>query len=938
MKNFLCRLFNLYPGEERNAFLFAFLALCWSFGSNLGFKYSDALLLIHVGAAALPTVYILSACGMIIPAVLLLNTINRVGSSKIFVSILLLVAGFYLSVFFLIASGVGTDSGWLWYLLRIVSFQLDVLLITSYWTFIDKYHNMQDSKRKYVLFSLTVFCGQALTGFTMQSALLSFSSVLIVIVFTMILSLFLVRRITTSMHLAHDQGVLEEEEELSARTTFAQTVRDIAKSPFTLLLMLNNFTIFLMWVSAEYNYLSFFDMHFDPPGHTLPDGGAKNAAITLFLGKMLASVSVTNLIFGLFLYSRLIRKFGVVSLLFFTPVVIIFAMSGWLIHPVIIFPILSYIVVEGFLEVIDESNFSLLLNAVPKKLKYRVRILIESFLEPLAMLCTGLVLKVSGSHSILLCLLLAIGAFILAFVLRKAYQTAVYQNIAKNAIHFERTPIEWFSRMTPEVRRNEIEQLFNILKTGKSVEERLFAAKSILSLNDPLLLPKLMEISKELSPEYQISLLEYLDDSPLAAENSVKEHLLAWLTDLNHQDVIASTKYLLARQGLLHPENVYQDLEQNQPTLKGAAIITLKQFSEHLTPHALLQNRAIADEHLQKMLKSTDLNDLRLAIELLGEEGSNAHYALLISFLNHPSRLIRHEAIASYAKIATPQCRQHAKLIIGHLRRSEDTFFRRECLKALGKIGDPTLIRDILDASKHLHQSEIRLTETIVRKMGLAGVPTLLTITKNTSMPDRCRALAGRILGHLALSHLHANLKEIIDIELERASFYYYYYHTIQQRYPDKDLSLLVEALQTGYHSVMDFMIQILSTAGEVEDCDLISRLFRSKSSKVRSQVVEMLEKTCDPKIFKTLRPFLEDVPPQEIFNSYLRNKKELLTLEQLLIILQKSSSHVDQIVSVTLMQEINAPHWKEALNRLLSSNEPIFRHFARELIESCNN
>jgi hypothetical protein len=227
------------------------------------------------------------------------------------------------------------------------------------------------------------------------------------------------------------------------------------------------------------------------------------------------------------------------------------------------------------------------------------------------------------------------------------------------------------------------------------------------------------------------------------------------------------------------------------------------------------------------------------------------------------------------------------------------------------------------------------MTELIIRKMRNKAVAPLLAITKDTSMPDRCRALSGRILGHLALSHLHANLHEIIGLEISRAAFYYYYSHTIQGRYPDRDLSLLVEALQTGYHSVIDFVIQVLSTAGEVEDCDLIARLARSRSSKIRSQVVEMLEKTCDPKIFKSLRPFLEDAPPQEIFTLHFEDSKEFLTLEEILKKLNSSSSHVDQIISVMLMKELNAPQWKDALMRLMTSNEPIFRHFAKELIES---
>ena len=152
--------------------------------------------------------------------------------------------------------------------------------------------------------------------------------------------------------------------------------------------------------------------------------------------------------------------------------------------------------------------------------------------------------------------------------------------------------------------------------------------------------------------------------------------------------------------------------------------------------------------------------------------------------------------------------------------------------------------------------------------MGLRTVPALLSITKDTQMADRCRLLAGRILGRLALPQLRANLSDIIRQEIERAYVYFYHYHTIQSRYPEWDLSMLRDVLITGYHSVLDFIIQILGVAGEIEDEELLSRSLRSPNPKVRSQVVETLEKTCEPQIFRLLQPLVDDIPYEEKIRS----------------------------------------------------------------------
>lgn len=933
MKSGICRLFNLYPGEEKNAFLFALLAFCWSLGINLGFKYSDALLLIHVGAKALPTVYIISACGMIVPAFVLIKIVNRVSSHKIFLGVIGLVIAFYSFIFSCLQMDL--DAGWLWYMLKIVSFQLDALLITAYWTFIDQYHNMQDAKRIYVLFSLTVFCGQAFTGFIMQLGLIPVKNIFLIIILCMIAAIFLVLRIHKQLHHSHDQAVSEEEQEPTAPMKLGKILSSLFKSRFTVLVMINNFAIFLMWVTAEFNYLSFFDHYFDPPGTQLPDGGAKSAAITLFLGKILATVSVTNLIIGLFVYSRLVRRFGVTSLLFFSPVVMIIAMGGWTIHPAIIFPIMAYFVVEGFLEVIDDSNFNLLLNAIPKRLKYRARILIESFLEPTAMLCSGILLSVPFINPVYLCLLISITVVCVAYFIKQRYHSSVYRNLAANTIHFERSISDWFQQAPAGERDLQVEQLFDIVSNGSTESELIFAIHGLLGLNDPKVLQRLLSLLKKADPRPQKVLLDALIKKPFTIQKHIAEQLSNWLPSVSDDSVESHIYYFLSQAGVLHPENMMKDLESKNLLRKAAAIVTLRKSSHNLPKEILIQNTKIADEALVSLLDSTTEDELCMGLHILGTEALSSNHKQLLTYINHPSRRVRCQAIEAFSNIATPQCRPTAKVLITHLRSSQDSVFRKSCLRALGKLDDPTLIRDLIASSLHFRQSDRRLVESIIKKMGLSSVPMLLTSLKDTSLPDRCRALAGRILGHLALHHLHANLHDIMKVEIERAYFYFYHYQCIQGKYPDKDLSLLVEALETGYHSVIEFIVQLLSSAGEVEDSDLISRLFRSKDPKLRSQVVETLERTCDREIFKSLRPLIENIPASEVLRKYIEGRRHVLDLSELLNKLCRSSSPVNRIVSVTLMKQFNEPQWKDMLNNLLSSQEEIFRHFARELIES---
>ena len=106
----------------------------------------------------------------------------------------------------------------------------------------------------------------------------------------------------------------------------------------------------------------------------------------------------------------------------------------------------------------------------------------------------------------------------------------------------------------------------------------------------------------------------------------------------------------------------------------------------------------------------------------------------------------------------------------------------------------------------------------------------------------------------------------------------------------------------TGYHSVIDFIIQLLGVAGEIEDSELLSRSMRSSNPKVRSQVIETLERTCDTSLFRLLQGLVDEVPLQVKLRSY---PKQPHTLEQLLNHLRSSPSLVDQIAAAAVSSSL---------------------------------
>lgn len=928
MKSFFRRLFHIYPGEEKSSFMFACLAFLWAFAVTSGLKFADALFLIHVGAEHLPTVYIITACIMIGITTILLRVFQVWTPGKIFTIALSLGVVFYLFTFLCLQLNLGTISDWLWYGLRIFGFILFAVSVTCFWTFVDQYHDLQDAKRLYSLFSSMIFLGVASTGFIMRSGLIEFQTLTICITALLLLAIYWIRKIQSDVKAVHDESDLEAyvtPSEHSLKTV----MRSVLQSRFTMLLMLGNFLTYVLLVITEYSYLSDFDHRFDTTHPSLP-GGEATATLTLFLGQLITFVSLGNLVFGLFIYSRLVKRFGSTSLLIVTPAILLITFSGWPLTDSLLFPILGYLVVEGTLYVIDDSNFNLMLNAVPAKVKYKIRIIIESFFEPIGMLTSAMLLSVSWIDSKILGLILSFVLLVVALSLQTRYFKAIYRNLSENAIHFQRTLQGWLWNLNKKDQRFAENRFLAILNKGGH-KDQLFAAEGLIAFDDPKIIPRLLETVDQLDAKSKIQFIHMLAKSAFASDADVLDTLHSWAYDENEPLLRGTIHYYLASQGLLHPDRVTHDLKSNDLLLRGAAILALK----NTTSAQMAQNRTVADQHLQQLLDSDEIDEKIMGIKIIGDDAQPYDVDVLIPYLKNPNILIARSAAQSIAQLADTHNQRIAPILVDQLELSKDNEVRLACLKALGKMEDSSLVRPIIEASAHFRSNERRMTQEMIAKMGLKTVPGLISLTKDTALNHRCRLLAGRILGQLAIPQLRANLAEILNKEIDRAYFYLHHYNTVQKLNPDLDLHILRDALLSSYHSIQDFIIQLLGVAGEIEDCELLARSMRSSNIKLRSQVVETLEKTCESPIYRLLQPLLADIPDTEKSAEYMRRGGRQLNLSELLDILSESPSQLDQIIAAMFKHRLNLPNWRSTLIKQLSSNEEIFHHFAYELLET---
>lgn len=928
MKDFFRKLFGIYPGEWTQALRFVKLATFWAFGSSCLDTLSDGLFLDHIGAQLLPRVYLAIALGMIGVSTIVLYSLKITSPYRILM--------FTMSLGVLLCSGAAffvasTPPDWFWYSLKISSRMFFSVMLAVSWTFTDQYHDLQDAKRVYSLYSAAYFFGTIISGSCVNMLLdkIGFSGLMSLAAGSIFCGMWIAKGIARHGKAVYDDSV--EGVFSASRDSFSSVIRSIFHSRFAMTLLLLSLFIQLMWTTTEFNYMQSMEAHFS----TLAGQGSEGH-IAEFLGKSRAIISCCNILVGIFLYSRIVRRAGLQNAVLITPLFYLGVYSGWVWHESLLLAILGLIAVDGVLFTVEDNCFNLLSNAVPTKLKSRVRIINDSFFEPIGMLLSSLLLFCIQSGSKWLGFYLTIIALILTLVIRAIYSKAILTNLKENAVHFERTIKSWLGSLTKKEQKEAKREIYKSLNIG-SEESRLLAIDGLLRLEDKDSLAQIVDAGNRMGTLSKIKLLKLLDESCFGDSSPVLETIHRWVDETNSSELSKRGDFYLAKRGLHHPDKMEDDLDHHDLVFRGAAILTLKKSLANSTLEYAALNRTIASKKIDLMLKSLRIDEISMALTILAEdEGSTEVIERSLDFLTHDSIVVKRSAAKCLARLADKRAGRHAAKIMEELETANDHIFRLHLLDALGKIADTTTVKEILKACTHFRPNERRKTEEIIVSMGLKTVPLLLTMTKDISLPERSRILAGKILARLALPQLQANLIDILDIEIERAYFYFYFAHTIQSQHPLYDLEMLQSALLAGYHSVIDFIIHLLGAAGSLEDPELLVRALHSKNAKIHSHAVESLEKTCDIRIFRLIAPLIDDLPLEEKMAACLSWQGDYpkLTLSELLDKLERSPALFDKIVATRLKAKLKSPGWRKNLREQMKESDESFHQFAYELLE----
>ncbi|MEN9654447.1 MAG: hypothetical protein RL235_559, partial [Chlamydiota bacterium] len=663
------------------------LAMFWSFGSSCLETLSDGLFLEKIGASYLPHVYLTVAIAMIAISSVVLYSLKVTNPYRILMIALAMGGLICLASATLITI---SPPSWFWVVLKIVSRMFFAVMIAISWTFADQYHDLQDAKRVYSLYSAAYFVGTILSGVAISLCLdtIGFPGLLVASAASIALAMGEARGIALKAKAVPDdtvEGVFS-----SNKDPLPRIFQLIIRSRFAIALLLLSLFIQLLITVTEFNYMDAFD-------RLVGGYDAEGTKIAEFLGKCRALISFCNILISLFLYSRLVRRTGLSNAVLFTPLFFLALYTGWLFADGMLLAIVGLIAVDGVLFTVEDNCFNLLSNAVPTKLKSKVRIINDSFFEPIGMLLSSLLLLGLSPSSHWLGFVLTLVVLILAAILRTSYPKAILESLQENALHFERTLKGWLTGLTKREQKEAKREIqVALLSTDEEIQS--LAMTSLFELKDGAFIGDLLYASERMGTVARIQLLQLFDQSPFNFDPRVIEVIDSWTDPIESPELAKWANFYLAKRGLHHPEKAEDDLDHPDLLSRGSAILTmLRSLANATLEHGAL-NRTIAKKKLDLMLKSPRIDEISMVLDILSEEGSVDAIEQILPFLSHDSLLVKRSAARALMRLASPEPKaaRFAPRILEELEASRDGAFRLHLIDAIGNMADSTTVKELI--------------------------------------------------------------------------------------------------------------------------------------------------------------------------------------------------------------------------------------------------
>jgi len=368
---------GVYASERSRVLFFAGLAALWNMAMTVGLVGSEALFLARFGAARLPLAFIAASIVTVMAGSAYGATVGHARNDRLFVHMTAAAA------ILLIAATLGLGRGEVWIVPALFCFwyAAQVVFLNHFFTFAGDYFDTLAAKRLFPRFAIGSSLGSGVGA--LLAALLAGALGPLALVFTwgvLLAAAALLLRLARRALQRWGPLEIEESDETSVEGILG-AVRYMRTSSFGRTLVLSAVGMVIAFFVVQYLYSDIFARRY-------PD----KAELATFLGIYLAVTNLIEIGIELWVTPRVIRHFGVASANLVHPVLTLLSLGGLGLQ----YSVATGVAARMNRELLENSmGFpirALVLNAMPQRLRGRVRAFLEGVVVNAGMAGAGLLL------------------------------------------------------------------------------------------------------------------------------------------------------------------------------------------------------------------------------------------------------------------------------------------------------------------------------------------------------------------------------------------------------------------------------------------------------------------------------------------------------------------------------------------------------------------
>ena len=867
----------------------------WAFGC----AGRDALFVKQAGPDKLPYMYIINACLMAVIAALYARAMDRIARYR-FLILQLLGSGMLLLV---LSAMIPLELIWMPYAVFSLSEVTMLVLVMHFWTVANDVFDPREGKRIFPLIGGFGLVGTILGGvFTKQVVGIIgtanlFAAWAVLLGMTIPISLWAHQAAIRSGVMAAQNPTEDDHGEAGGLLQILPYVWEVR------LLRTLTYLSVPMWLViyvVDFQFLTAMNEVF-----------AEQDQLSAFLGAFNSVSSLSALVLQLFVAGRVLRRFGVGTMVVAHPIGMTFGSIALVVRsisPVSLTPrLFSFRALSGaFAKFSDnvvfysigESASQLLYSALPEERRGQGRAFISGAVEPLCTALAGGVLILFTTVSALIHFIpsITVGVSVLwilvALRIKSDYLRALVKSLSSRDLDLSGSAMLQLS----QVRDAGNTSILLEAVSSSNDEVALLALEMLQGIEEEGLIGKLCELLPEVRPNTQIAILSLL--SELEDHNVVSA--IHPLLQSPRPDVRAAAVRAI---GQLGDRNGLDRLGffMHDPDLqvRTEAVIAL------LGGNADPRHRVRAVEVFQDMVHHSDASIRAKAAYIIGEVRDHQWLPILLDLAAFDDDRMAYEVIKAMVTIADPQVVPALVRFLGVERLVP------HASDALMKLGDPVLeplhqplVGDAADFVGTNGTDEVTLKTNIISCLGQLRRPVSIPVLTNQleGQPESIREAAIDALAKIkmALTEVEEDREEegiaayfppellrtissmlatlVQEMWKERA-----YVHSLQQVHNGKATLLLIDALNRSGQQNEERALTYLQLLSEPNTIRAVATNLRRAEARAKAEAIEALEESCpearelvrvlEAKYFPT-----DGDPPQmqlvEVLRGLLREEK----------------------------------------------------------------